>query len=105
MQIPTKIFHCLSQSILWPLINKSKTNTVANTKSYKSYKERERERERERENPEHEQNTSQNSQILKTQKLILRPRPITQHLKIAFIREREREPSQTQSSYNHSEAI
>ena len=34
MQIPTKIFHCLSQSILWPLINKSKTNTATN-KIYK----------------------------------------------------------------------
>ena len=35
MQMPTKIFHCLSESILWPLINKSKTNIAANTKSDK----------------------------------------------------------------------
>ena len=35
MQIPIKIFYCLSQLILWPLINKSKTNTAANTKNYK----------------------------------------------------------------------
>ena len=38
MQIPTKIFHCFSRSILWPLINKSKTNTTANTKQCKSQK-------------------------------------------------------------------
>ena len=38
--------------------------------------------------PEKEQNTkSQNSQILKSQKLCLRPRLITQHVKIASIRE------------------
>ena len=74
MQIPTKIFHCLSQSILWSLIYKSKTNTAAIPKAinksnttnsqtmqipkifhyhsqyyvhYKSYKGRHEERERE----------------------------------------------------------
>ena len=81
MQIP-KIFHYHSQYYV----------------HYKSYREREPSaldwNSRARTNT-----TSQNSQILKTQKLRLRPKPITQHLKITFMREREREREREPSQF------